>query len=370
MPDKLHAMLSRIHLALEHNIRPLRGSTPAFILFFSFTDTKSRAQTFTVTASKFEACWIAGTEKLFQTVAQSQTDVKWLRIDWVEEVSEISNSELTAHLKQVKRNYFRYGIALDADFRNAFLETELNGNAMLYGGPSIDHAIINQANFDRYAKRTRGPNTVPVSDVENLYVFSTQAVFTASHEHAVHLIPGAGPNTGRRAVELLEVPDIDGLIERGSQFLASQIDDEGRFIYGWHPCFDKEIVAYNTLRHASTLYAMIESWEITRDEKLKAAIDRGLFHLTNKLIKIVTKDDIELAVLKEENGEIKLGGNAVCLLALVKYSELTGTDRYLQLLEKLALAILHMQDHVTGKFRHVLDFPSLSIKDTLSDYLL
>ncbi|OYR12072.1 glycoside hydrolase family protein [Brucella thiophenivorans] len=363
MADKLHSMLSRIHPAIQHNIRPLVGSTPAFILFFSFTDAKSRAQTFTTSASSFEDCWITGTTKLLQIIEQSQMHVKWLRVDWVEAVSEVHKPELNAHLSQVKRNYFRYGISLDTNFQSAFLETEINGNAMLYGGPSIDHATINKANFDRYKKRNRDLESVSISSIENLYIFSTQAIFTSNDKDTVHLIPGAGPNTGRRALQLLELPDIDGLIERGSRFLASQIDAEGRFIYGWHPCFDRKINAYNTLRHASTLYAMIESWEVTQEENLKAAIDRGLFYLTDTLIKFIVKDNVELAVLTEKNGEIKLGGNAVCLLALVKYSELTGTDRYLPLLESLALAILHMQDTETGKFNHVLNYPSLDVKE-------
>ncbi|WP_421522263.1 hypothetical protein [Ochrobactrum quorumnocens] len=361
--DKLQNMISRVHQALERDIQPLNGQTPPFILFFSFTDTKSRAQTLTATAGSFKDCWNAGLEKLRQAIAKSKIDIKWLRVDWVESVEEIDGQELIKRLRQVKRNYFRYGIALDARFQTAFLETELNGNAMLYGGPSIPTAILNEANFNRYAKRSRGFEKTPVSEVEQFYVFSTKALFTTDDDDTVHLIPGSGPNAGRRTVEMMDIADVDGLIERGSRFLTSQVGEDGRFIYGWHPCFDNQIKTYNTLRHTSTLYAMLESWEVTRDDALKDAIERGLMHLTTKLIKTVDNDDKELAFLTEENGEIKLGGNAVCLLALVKYSELTGTDRYLPLLEKLALGILHMQDRETGKFNHVLNYPSLSVKE-------
>lgn len=361
--DKLQNMLSRVHKALEQDIRPLDGQTPSFILFFSFTDTKSRAQTLTVTASTFKDCWNAGLEKLRQAIAKSKVDIRWLRIDWVESTEQIDKQELIKRLRQVKRNYFRYGISLDARFQTAFLETELNGNAMLYGGPSIPNAVLNEANFNRYAKRARGFEKTSVSEVEEFHIFSTQALFTTSDDDTLHQIAGAGPNAGRRTIEMMDLADIDGLIERGSRFLASQVDEAGRFIYGWHPCFDNEIKTYNTLRHTSTLYAMLESWEVTQDTTLKAAIERGLSYLTETLIKTVTKGNAELAFLTEENGEIKLGGNAVCLLALVKYSELTGSDRYLPLLEKLALGILHMQDQETGKFSHVLNYPSLSVKE-------
>jgi len=361
--DKLQNMISRVHQALERDIQPLNGQTPPFILFFSFTDTKSRAQTLSATAENFNDCWNVGLKKLRQAIDTSKLEVKWLRVDWVESVEDIDKPELTKRLQQIKRNYFRYGIALDAQFQTAFLETELNGNAMLYGGPSVPTAILNEANFNRYATRSRGLAKIPVNEIERFHVFSTKALFTTDDDESIHLIPGSGPNTGRRAIEMMDIADIDGLIERGSRFLESQMGDDGRFIYGWHPCFDSQIRTYNTLRHTSTLYAMLESWEVTRDDALKDAIERGLVHLTTRLIKTIDQDGRELAFLTEENGEIKLGGNAVCLLALVKYSELTGTDRYLALLEKLALGILHMQDQETGQFSHVLNYPSLSVKE-------
>lgn len=361
--DKLQNMILRVHQILERDIKPLSGKNPPFILFFSFTDTQSRAQTLSVTAGSFKDCWNAGLEKLRQSINKSRLEPKWLRVDWVQSTETINKSELLSRLQQVKRNYFRYGIALDARFQTAFLETELNGNAMLYGGPSNAAATLNEANFNRYAKRSRGLEKISVGDVEQFHVFSTQALFTTDSDDAVHLIPGAGPNTGRRTIEMLDMPDIDGLIERGSRFLETQVGEDGRFIYGWHPCFDSQIKTYNTLRHTSTLYAMLEAFEVTKDHALKDAIERGLHYLTNKLIKTVEQKGRDLAFLTEDNGEIKLGGNAVCLLALVKYSELTGTDRYLPLLEKLALGILSMQDPENGKFSHVLNYPSLSVKE-------
>lgn len=360
--DTLQNMLTRVHHALETDIRPLEGDTPQFILFFSFTDTKTRAKTFCTTDSSFDACWNSAVEKLHQQIAESDIAVRWLRVDWVNSVEMLDRAAIDARLKQIKRNYFRFGISLDPKFEQAFLEAELNGNAMLYGGPSIVHALINEGNFNRYAKRYRGLSQIDVTAIESFYVFSTQAIFASDENTTIHHISAAGPNTGRRVVELLEVPDIDGLIARGSRFLTSQVGDNGRFIYGWHPCFDTEIEAYNTLRHTSTLYAMLESWEVTQDDKLKAAIERGLHYLIEKLVKTAVINGTELAFLTEENGEIKLGGNAVCLLALVKYSELTKSDRYLPLLEKLALGIVHMQDQQSGKFNHVLTYPSLDVK--------
>lgn len=361
--DSLGGALSGLYSAVEPMVCPLPSPMPPFVLFFSFSNGRERARTLTTTASNFRDCWNAAVEKTRQAAIKARMDIHWLRIDWVENAEEVTWEELEARLRKTKRNYFRYGISLDRQFRNAFLETELNANAMLYGGPSIQHAVINEANFARYARLSKGLETFHVARDEKVFQFSTRAAFVDTAENVIHMIDGTGRNAGRRVIEQMSIADVHGLVDRGSRFLASQVDAAGRFIYGWHPCFDRRIDAYNSLRHTSTLYSMIEAWEVTRDESLKQAIDRGLSYLTEKLIKRVSQGDKELAFLLDENAEIKLGGNAVCLLALVKYSEVMATDRFLPLLEKLASGMLHMQDDETGKFNHVLNYPCLTVKE-------
>lgn len=358
----LKERLARLRANIEPRVAGLAGAGPAFVLFLSFTDLTRRAITVTATGDNFDIAWNGVTARLWEHLVRERIRPCWLRVDWVEQAEEITWRILKQRLTSTKRNYFRYGLSLDRCFANAFLEGELNANAMLYGGPGIEHAVVNEANFARYARLRHGLEHLDFSDDRPIIQFSAKGAFM-EESGAVHWLAGAGPDASRRIIERLQPADIRGLIERGSHYLATQVGSDGRFTYGWHPCFDREIRAYNALRHASTLYAMLEAWEVTRDPSLFAAIDRGLSHLTEHLIRTVDLCDEKLAVLVEANGEIKLGGNAVCLLALCKHAELTGSTRYHSLLEQLALAVCRMQDSSTGRFDHVLTYPGLAVKE-------
>lgn len=338
----------------------VNADVPAFTLFFSLSDGSQRASVVNASAATFEAAWQAAASKAQRLAGRSKAAPTWLRIDWVTQVKAQTWSTLAEQLKSVKRNYFRYGLALDARFTHAFLEQELNANAMLYGGASVPHTVINQKNFSRYARRKYGLEALDLTG--RVYRFATEGVFVSTTQTPV-LLHGPGRNAGRRAVARLDVPQVETLIRDSSRYLTSQVRPSGKFHYGWHPCFDREINAYNTLRHASSTYAMLEAWEVTGDPQLKTSIELALHYLTRKLIKHVRREGRQLAFLTEANGEIKLGGNAVCLLALTKHAELTGSQEYRPLIDELAEGILFMQNAATGGFVHVLTYPDLNVKE-------
>ena len=357
----LSDLLLRARPRVEQELSDL---APPYTLFLSATDGSKRATVTHVTGSDTAALWQALATRARKALASARMEALWLRIDWVTRSEAMTWGELNQRFKRTKRGYFRYGIALDREHKIAFLEQELNGNAMLYGGAQIASPVVNEKRFRAYTDRRFGKQvTLDFSDETPVFRLSTAGVYLDRHTPPQPLY-GPGRNAGRRIIHNLDEPKTHHLIDTSSRYLATQVKKNGRFEYGWHCCFDRAIGTYNTLRHASSTYAMIEAWEVTQDVKLKQAIDRALGHLTQTLIKQVQLDTGEdAAFLVESNGEVKLGGSAVCLLALVKYSEVTGTNHYQKLLEALAIGIRFMQDQQTGKFVHVLQYPGLSLKE-------
>ncbi|MCO5786859.1 hypothetical protein DHB74_10885 [Pseudomonas sp. G11-1] len=361
MNNALPQLLEKMRPALAQRIAALPAPWPRHTLFLSFSDGQRRAAVVHGSGADFEVLWTEISAACQRLAARRDMQVCWLRADWVTQAQSLDWRTLRASLKIIKRNYFRYGLALDANFHRAFLEGELNGNAMLYGGSQVSHALLNEKNFKLYAGR-RFPGLVPdFADDAPVYVLTTEGLY-CDPDTAPLALHATGYDAGRRVVDC-DADTVRGLIERSGNYLASQVRENGRFHYGWHPCFDRPINAYNTLRHASTLYSMLEAWEITGEPALAQAIERGLGYLCSELIqRVVLPTGERAAFLLDVGNEIKLGGNAVCLLALVKYSELFDSDQHLPLLEELALGICHMQDPNTGQFVHVLNYPALDVK--------
>ncbi|RYF80322.1 MAG: Mur ligase [Comamonadaceae bacterium] len=332
------------------------------VMFMSASTGRDRAEVVIARGKDFGAAWQHGAQLLGAWQRKlAGLPVIWLRVDVVHTVHPMSWEAIAKGLATTKRNYFRYGIAFDEDFAVAMLEPEIGAHAVLYDGSKAE-ATPNDGNLKHYAQRRFGRDLAwPTQPQDRLWLFETRALFTDGL--ALHRVAHQGRNRGHRELPGWGAAQVREVIATGAAYLARQVTPTGKYHYGWFPCFDRAIPAYNTLRHASSTYALLEAWELTGDPREKAAIDRALAHLSDHLIHHATLPSGERAAfLVDEGDEIKLGGNAVCLLALAKYTELTGDTRHLPLLEALALGIVHMQNASTGRFVHVLHHPGLGVK--------
>ncbi|QOF77774.1 glutamate ligase domain-containing protein [Variovorax sp. 38R] len=357
--DQLHAC----HERLVSVCAALPAPYPAFTLFFSVSDGAQRAHVVHARADDFETAWREGADLVERWVRERGIVSPWLRIDWVEGASPMDWTQFKTQLTAVKRNYFRLGLAFDQDFGFAFTEQELNANAMLCGDSTIAHSVVNLRNFDVYAQ-ARFERTLPLeeSSERTVYLLATVGVF-CQPDGVVHKLVGTGLDAGRRQLPALNPQSVLELVRSGSSYLARQMQSDGLFVYGYFPCFDRRIPTYDAMRHAGTVHAMLEAWELTRDDTLRAAIDRAIDHLTDALIRDYTlPDGREVAYLVDTGGEIRLGGNAACVRMLVRYCELMETRHWLPLLEKLALGIVALQDPASGRFDHVLHAADLTLK--------
>lgn len=334
---------------------------PAYILFLSACSGQERAYTAYACGSTLEEAWQCAVDDLQRWEQQQSAPLIWLRADLVDKIQTLRWDALQEKLEKTKRNYFRFGLSFTPDFQRPILEQEINANALLYHSKECI-ATPNTPNLSHFSRWSFGCELRwPENPEQLIWRFTTRSVFCDGEQ--VYPIESKGRNSGYRQLHHWQEETLDPMIVSATDYLARQVKNSGRYHYGWFPCFDRAIPTYNALRHASSTYALLEGWEVTQEPAHFAAIERALGDLSNELIETRRlPDGSDADFLIDTGGEIKLGGNAVCILAMAKYTELTGDQRYLPQMQRLANGIGFMQKTDTGGFNHVLNAADLSLK--------
>ena len=207
------------------------------------------------------------------------------------------------------------------------------------------------------------PNLEPTSTVE---IFKTAGVFVSEEEQTPQAVISDGLATGRREVSHIDSGTILKMVRSGAGFLASQVQKSGRFVYGLWPCFNKVVPGYNTLRHFSSAFAMLDVYETYRmgEMKIGSAINKAIKYGVEHFIKYRTlPDGSEAAYIYEpDTKEIKLGALGVILVMFIKHAQLMKTKKYYPLMNALARGIYTMQKP-DGSFVHVLNSDDFSVKE-------
>ena len=344
----------------KFNIGALASPYPNCVIFFSVSTAQERAHIELACGKTLDDAWLVGASALQRWSKKKAKDPIWMRVDVVNHIEALRWDNLQSKLHKTKRNYFRFGLSFTPTFEFAILEQEIAANALLYMGTE-GVATPNSKNLANYSQQRFGCELQwPDNPEQKIWRFKTCSVFSDGNQ--TRPLESQGRHSGYRQLPHWQ-DELEPMIHSASDYLARQIKKSGRYHYGWFPCFDRVIPTYNTLRHASTTYALLEGWEVTQNEAQFAAIERALSDLSTSLIRTYTLPDGSKAdFLIDTDDEIKLGGNAVCILAMAKYTELTKNRQYLAQMERLANGIAFMQYPETGGFIHVLNAADLSLK--------
>ncbi|MFZ7344451.1 UDP-N-acetylmuramoyl-tripeptide--D-alanyl-D-alanine ligase [Avibacterium volantium] len=308
-----------------------------------------------------------------------ENPIKYIRIEWILNATSMEWGIFKSDLSRYKRNYFRAGIAFKGKREPWLLltEMELNANACLYTGADEVSACVNQNNLMRYIKARHGSSQMPAfTDDENILIFQTAGFFLDVEKNDYYQLDTQPRYQGHRKINTFGLDEVQELIRLSTTYLAKQVKENGIYEYGYFPCFDRVIPTYNRLRHASSTYALLEGYESYRQQvedgvlsvdehllnEIKQQIDKALDYLLTQAI----RDYGEKAYVIDTGNEIKLGANAVAILALTKYlmvfPDTLKKKHYLMLCEKLACGICAMQKE-NGAFVHVLNADDLSVKE-------
>ncbi len=151
----------------------------------------------------------------------------------------------------------------------------------------------------------------------------------------------------------------------GGNYLVRHFNEDGTFDYLYNPDNDEVKDEYNMLRHAGTVYALLELYENTGNKKYLEVSKKALDYI-NKTLKECPSTFKDFKCLYEGRS-VKLGGNALSVLAFSKYAIVTGDKKYIDNAKSLADWILSTQSE-DGEFLMHVQYSNGSIGKHISEY--
>ncbi|MGM0166109.1 hypothetical protein IGI39_001066 [Enterococcus sp. AZ135] len=341
------------------------------IIYVSTCNSLKRGEVWRTSGTSFNKAW----NKVDRYLNKFLYLPKWIKIEIQVNNENVVVSEGIRRFARTKRNnYFSKGIAFKKDGSCSFLADEISGNALLT--PVQGHKVgsnsaqleLNINNIKGYIKRRFHrivPDPLSYFDAE-WTLFETVGIFI--EEGKWYPLETNFFGRGMREITLTnQVPMLESVIEKGSYFLFDQMTEEGKFTYGYYPAYDHLIPGYNSVRHFSSLYALLETIEYSKftdssfkDELLIEKIENGLdWGLKNLCLNI---NETLFVGEKTKNGyELKLGAQALAVLAISKYETLTGNEHYHQIILNLLQGITSFITD-DGRTLHVLN-EDLTVKE-------
>ena len=223
----------------------------------------------------------------------------YYKLDFVTEVFEIDDPDFD---EPVDYERSLYGLAFSETTAEAFLAEEnvantlINSDLEIKTGNLEDYTGISDTTFKRSAE---------------IYFFTTESFYFDNSGEIVDLYRGH-PIYEEVTAELV----LDSA-EAAGEYLKDAVKEDGSFVYDYLPKTDSEKDDYNILRHAGTVYSMLELYQVTYDEELKAAAELALSYLVNQIQLCYSAPYGELCVV--EDSEVKIGGNGLSLVSLSEY---------------------------------------------------
>lgn len=347
--DIMHSIATGAYKIQSTDSELLQDTDPR-ILFLTIANFKVKAQIIQGVGNGL----IQAINSALKYAQQFQTidDVQALKFDLVQEAMPIKRHPLDKPL-DIDRSL--YGIAFKAPLYVACLPETL-----------VCHTIVNSKNLIRpknIIKHCDLSDKATKALLENTvfdgYIFNSES-FYHSKTRTMPLFRGHLLYNDISPDLLLSASTAAGT------YLQNAVMDSGKFRYEYYPKTDEFIDKYNILRHAGSIYAMLELYELTHDKALMASAERALGYLLKQTD--VRKYDDESTLTIVENDISKLGANALAILAISKYISITKETRYLEAAQKMGLWIKHNQAKDGNFITHKQQYSTQEDYDFVSGY--
>ncbi|GEL08491.1 hypothetical protein [Salisediminibacterium halotolerans] len=262
-------------------------------------------------------------------------------------VTEINTVKQTMSWMNVLNEKISYtpredGIILDKEGFLSFLPEEVEMYGMIRSG-KLQREHMYRALRKHGLLGTPAEKMLTAEEWFDVFTFKTASYYL--NDEGLHVLFRGHRDTQNEPLTREKLEQAVALTK--NHYFMQVLNRQGKFVYSYDPRDQFAANRYNILRHAGTVYAMLEAYELTQDTDLLKTAEKALRYLL-KRIEFFQLEGREVAAVVE-NDAIKLGGNGLALIALSKYTEQSNDKQYLAYMTGLAAWMQATQDE-TGKF--------------------
>lgn len=344
-------------------------STKPFTIFFSVCNGTDTARIFRSTEASLNAAWKKSAKLAEKEIRQWETDPLWIKVDIMTAAAPQPLSAVQEEVLANPRSQYTHGIAFDLEMRSALLCEELNCRGLLDfrktepdrspERPEQEEASSLLEQMNSYLHSTRGITLKRMPS--SVVVFGCSSWFCDEDSQILELHT-EGPACGRRKIQEVDSVLALKVILTSANYLRRQLGADGipgKFRYGIYASSEENLRGYNILRHAGSIWSLIQTYSISNYKGLKKQIREAIEYLLNFAIPASNGASY---VLEQAASEYKLGGNALAVIALTEFHEVMRSTEYDDACIQLGKGILSMQNS-DGSFVHVLHSETFKLKD-------
>ncbi len=332
---------------------PLVNDDQARIVFLSVSDGQSHAWV-VIGAARGLVPAIEQALSRLQATLPVGFRPEWVKLDIVDTVRPPQTVRSNTHFS-FERSL--EGLAFERESHIAFLPEELVAHTLVDSGGDVQFD-----NITWYLEARRPPTETSTkfdtSSVHKARRFTTRSFFY-NGKQAFPLY------RGHRLIDDITSEDLLTAAQRAGAYLTRSVNRDGKFIYIYLPKSNRVLDEYNLIRHAGSVYAMLELYQVTQEKELLSASTRAIDYLLQYVKP--WGEAPKSAALVSMDGAMKLGGTALTAVALAKYVEVTHDQQYMPLLQQLGQYIEDSQLD-NGRFISERAYPSGEISDYESRY--
>lgn len=310
----------------------LRSDAHPRSMFLSVATNTSRAK---VVRAHGDSLRAAADAAVARTIAAAGTAPALIKIDFVDEVRMFAEGEMP---EITELDPTLWGMAWDASHRVALLPEELVVRNLV----TPDRKFFPPKVREQFDLPGFDPMAVRVRFTTKAFFDDGQALRPLFRGHRIHrdITPEA----------------LRASIQSAVAYLLRSVDPQGQFAYSYQARTDSVADSYNIVRHAGTVVALSEASRFLGDAAILPIASRALDHAERQVRTAPGKGSDVLCLV--EDSEIKLGGNALAVLACLEYDRAAGTASKRDLARGLGRYIATLAQENGDFAPHKMKFPT------------